>query len=47
MVKDTWPIDAYLSVPFSILIDGSSHEFGNFHYYKRPTLEDVSPLVGP
>jgi hypothetical protein len=47
MVKDTWPIDSYESVPFHILIDGSTHDFGNFHYYKRPTLEDVSPLIGP
>jgi len=22
------------SVPFHILIDGSKHDFGNFHYYK-------------
>ena len=47
MVKESWPIDKYESVPFSILIDGSKHQFGNFHYYKRPTLEDVSPTVGP
>ena len=25
MVKDTWPIDAYESVTFNILIDGSTH----------------------
>jgi len=47
MVLDTWPSDRYESVNFHIKIDGSTHDFGNFHYYQQPTLEDVAPLVGP
>lgn len=47
MVLESWPADAYESVPFHILIDGSKHEFGDFTYYKQPTLEDVTPTIGP
>lgn len=34
MVLDNWPADSFESVNFHILIDGSKHDFGNFHYYK-------------
>lgn len=29
------------------MIDGSTHEFNNFVYYKQPTLEEVTPIIGP
>jgi hypothetical protein len=34
MVLSGWSSDRYESVPFQILIDGSRHSFGNFHYYQ-------------
>ena len=47
MVLENWRSDRYESVPFHILIDGSKHSFGNFHYYRQITIEDVTPLNGP
>jgi hypothetical protein len=47
MVLDSWPADKYESIPFSILIDGSRYNFGNFRYYKQITIDNVTPLIGP
>jgi len=47
MTLDNWPSDKYESVPFTILIDGSRKDFGQFHYYKQVEITDVSPLLGP
>ena len=33
MVLEGWPSDKYETVNFKIMIDGSKHDFGNFHYY--------------
>ena len=47
MVLENWPADGYESVKFHCLIDGSKHEFANFHYYKQLTITDVTPTIGP
>mmetsp|Transcript_10725 Transcript_10725/g.18003 ORF Transcript_10725/g.18003 Transcript_10725/m.18003 type:complete len:92 (+) Transcript_10725:96-371(+) len=47
MVLEDWPADSYETVNFYILVDGGKHDFGNFHYYKQITVEEVTPLIGP
>lgn len=47
MVLDNWPADKYDSVPFSVLIDGSRKDFGQFHYFRQLVIDDVSPTIGP
>jgi len=47
MVLDNWQSDKYESVPFDIKIDGSTHAFGNFHYFQQIVIDEVSPLLGP
>jgi len=37
----------FTAVPFSILIDGSKYNFGNFKYYRQITIDNVVPLIGP
>ena len=47
MVLDDWESDKYSSIPFSVYIDGSKYSFGNFHYYKQITIDNVTPLIAP
>lgn len=47
MVLPNWPADKYEAVPFSIVIDGSRRDFGNFVYYQQIEVESVDPLLGP
>ena len=35
------------NVKFGVMVDGSWTDFGNFHYYKQITVNDMNPKVGP
>jgi hypothetical protein len=47
MVLSSWPSDKYESIPFSMFVDESEHEFGDFHYYKQISIDEVTPSIGP
>jgi hypothetical protein len=35
------------SVKFSIKLEGTKENFGNFHYYRQCVIDDVTPLIAP
>lgn len=47
MVLDNQDPTKLESVPFSVIIDGSEHSFGNFHYYRQIKIDNVTPLIVP